>query len=80
MKARIAVRKFSSPPNLSATYNGSSGALGSLTVELDRVSPRFEIPASHITILDSPSAFYDALKVRVEPPPRAPDVVVNRRS
>lgn len=50
----------------SASIPVSTGAspLGSVTVELDRIAPRFEIPASQITILDSPASFYGTLKVR----------------
>ena len=42
----------------------SASPLGTVAVELDRIAPRFEIPASQITILDSPSSFYSTLKVR----------------
>lgn len=55
-----------------AGANGSSSVpastagspFGSVTVELDRIAPRFEISASQITILDSPASFYGTLKVR----------------
>lgn len=59
------VRKFSSTSSPAAGYNGASSPLGSLTVELDRIAPKFEIQASNIQILNSPAAFYDTLKVRV---------------
>lgn len=50
----------------SGSVSASTGAspLGSVTVELDRIAPRFEIAASQITILDSPASFYGTLKVR----------------
>lgn len=34
-----------------------------VTSQLDHVAPRFEIDASQIEIIDSPTAFYDTLKV-----------------
>lgn len=39
-----------------------AAALGGLTSELDRLSPRFDIPASQIQIIQSPSEFYETLK------------------
>lgn len=55
----------SASANASSSVPVSTGAspLGSVTVELDRIAPRFEISASQITILDSPSSFYGTLKV-----------------
>lgn len=38
-------------------------ALGGLSNELDRLSPRFDINASQLTILKDPSEFYETLKV-----------------
>ena len=63
-RTRVSVRKFSAPPNSTAASSSSFGPLGSITVELDRIAPRFEIAGSQVTVLDSPSAFYDTLKVR----------------
>ena len=37
--------------------------LAAVTSQLDQVAPRFEIDPSAICILDSPSAFYETLKV-----------------
>lgn len=58
--------------NFSAHYSPSSALtstpvspLAGLTVELDRLAPRFEIPASHVTILDSPTTFYETLKNKI---------------
>lgn len=56
-------RKFSTSPSSAAASPSPSAPFGGLTVELDRVTPRFEVDASQIKILDSPSAFYDAIKV-----------------
>lgn len=38
-------------------------ALGGLTNELDKLSPRFDIDASQYKILQSPSEFFETLKV-----------------
>lgn len=37
--------------------------LGSLTAELDKIAPRFEVDAERIQIISGPSEFYSALKV-----------------
>jgi hypothetical protein len=37
--------------------------LGGLTIELDRIAPRFDIHASQVRILQTPTEFYDTLKV-----------------
>jgi hypothetical protein len=37
--------------------------LGTLTGELDKLAPRFEIRASQIQILQAPDEFYSTLKV-----------------
>jgi CDP-diacylglycerol--glycerol-3-phosphate 3-phosphatidyltransferase len=56
-------RKFShAAANASAAPAPSP--LGGITVELDRIAPRFEISASQVTILNSPAQFYSTLKVR----------------
>ncbi|KAI5304901.1 CDP-diacylglycerol--glycerol-3-phosphate 3-phosphatidyltransferase [Ascosphaera pollenicola] len=39
--------------------------MGALTVELDQIAPRFEVPACQITILDSPAQFYQTLKNKI---------------
>ena len=57
-------RKFAAHPpgpRMAASSGGSS--LGAIRTELDRISPCFEVPASKITILDSPASFYETLKV-----------------
>ncbi|KAF2404772.1 hypothetical protein EJ06DRAFT_467410, partial [Trichodelitschia bisporula] len=43
----------------------SISALGGLTAELDKLSPRFEIDASQIEILKTPSEFYEVLKFKI---------------
>lgn len=37
--------------------------LGTLTGELDKLAPRFEVNASQIRILRAPGEFYETLKV-----------------
>lgn len=56
-------RQFSAHSTSSATPQATTSPLGSISVELDRIAPRFEVPASQIRILDSPAAFFDTLKV-----------------
>jgi hypothetical protein len=48
------------PPSPPAS---SFSILGSVTSELDKISPRFEVDPSRIQILQSPSEFYETLKV-----------------
>ncbi|KAF3482411.1 CDP-diacylglycerol-glycerol-3-phosphate 3-phosphatidyltransferase [Arthroderma uncinatum] len=59
------VRKFSSTSAPTASYTSSSSPIGSLTVELDRIAPKFEVKASNIQILNSPAAFYETLKDKI---------------
>ncbi|KAK3075259.1 CDP-diacylglycerol--glycerol-3-phosphate 3-phosphatidyltransferase [Teratosphaeriaceae sp. CCFEE 6253] len=57
---------------LSSTYNGpaagissSASPLASITSELDKLTPRFDVSADSIEILKSPVDFYEALKNRI---------------
>lgn len=52
-----------SAPNISTTPQPNA-ALTTLTNELDRIAPRFEIAGDDIEILHAPADFYDVLKVR----------------
>jgi CDP-diacylglycerol--glycerol-3-phosphate 3-phosphatidyltransferase len=61
----LQVRRFSIYNSSKAAAASIASPLGGLTIELDRIAPRFEVPASRITVLDSPSAFYETLKVRL---------------
>lgn len=54
----------SASAHASTPASTAASPLGSVSVELDRIAPRFEIPASQVTILDSPASFYSTLKVR----------------
>lgn len=62
-RRKVCDRKFSAQTGPNAAPAAPS-PLGSITVELDRIAPRFEISASQVTILDSPANFYSTLKVR----------------
>ena len=42
-------------------------ALKSLVAELDKIAPRFDVDASQIRILETPSEFYETLKVAYRP-------------
>lgn len=72
-RALLYERKFSASAahaSTSSTASSAASPLGSITTELDRISPCFEVPASRITILDSPTSFYNTLKVRQYSGPR----------
>lgn len=59
-------RRFSahsSHASAHSTVPSAASPLGSITTELDRISPCFEISAEKIEILDSPASFYSTLKV-----------------
>ena len=54
-----------------ATAVKAAVVLGSLTSELDRLAPRFEVDAAQIEIISGPADFYAALKVpSLDAPPR----------
>ncbi|KAJ9257016.1 hypothetical protein DTO195F2_5695 [Paecilomyces variotii] len=64
-RGKLAGRKFSVYTSSNAAIPSTASPLGGLTVELDRIAPRFEVSASQITILDSPSSFYQTLKDKI---------------
>lgn len=53
----------SSATTASPVAQSPAAILGTLTTELDKISPRFELQPSQIRILKSPVDFYEALKV-----------------
>lgn len=65
--ARVPVRRFSAsssaPSNAAPTP--TAHPLAGVATQLDHVAPRFEIDPSEIEIIDSPTAFYETLKVWV---------------
>lgn len=60
---KLAGRKFSAYSTSTTAAPATTSPLGSVAVELDRIAPRFEVPASQITILESPASFFSTLKV-----------------
>ncbi|KAL4807792.1 hypothetical protein BDV18DRAFT_136059 [Aspergillus unguis] len=67
VRRKFLERNFSTniPPQSNTASSSSVSPLGSITTELDRISPCFEVPASRITILDSPTSFYSTLKNKI---------------
>ncbi|KAJ5908435.1 CDP-diacylglycerol--glycerol-3-phosphate 3-phosphatidyltransferase [Penicillium taxi] len=64
-RLKICDRKFSANTVPNTPTTTAPSPLGGITVELDRIAPRFEISASQITILDSPANFYTTLKNKI---------------
>ncbi|KAI2794060.1 CDP-diacylglycerol--glycerol-3-phosphate 3-phosphatidyltransferase [Penicillium oxalicum] len=64
-RTKICERQFSAQPGSGPVAAPASSPLAGITVELDRIAPRFEVSASQITILDSPANFYSALKSKI---------------
>jgi CDP-diacylglycerol--glycerol-3-phosphate 3-phosphatidyltransferase len=63
-RRRIYARNFSGHTGTAATTAASAPSpLAGITAELDRIAPRFEVPASQIHIIDTPANFYSTLKV-----------------
>ena len=56
-------RLLHSAKPIAPTASGNSAILAPITSDLDRISPRFDLHSSQITVLQSPSRFYDTLKV-----------------
>jgi len=57
-------RSYSTSSSAPPTSNSSPASmLGTFTNELDRIAPRFEVEGSQISVLRSPSEFYETLKV-----------------
>ena len=48
-----------------ASVSSSAAPIASITSELDRLSPRFDVPAASIEILRTPAEFYSALKSKI---------------
>ncbi|CCX32898.1 hypothetical protein FPQ18DRAFT_321902 [Pyronema domesticum] len=60
-------RRFiaSGPPSPAPAVTLKTPVLGSLTNELDKIAPRFEVDAEKIEIIRGPADFYSALKERI---------------
>jgi CDP-diacylglycerol---glycerol-3-phosphate 3-phosphatidyltransferase len=48
-----------------AQQQSPAAILGTITMELDKVAPRFEIESENVDILKSPVEFFECLKVGV---------------
>ncbi|KAK4501888.1 hypothetical protein PRZ48_007697 [Zasmidium cellare] len=55
----------SAPAAAPSTTSSSTSQLAVITNELDKISPRFSVPADSIQILKSPSEFYETLKTKI---------------
>ncbi|KAF1813267.1 phospholipase D/nuclease [Eremomyces bilateralis CBS 781.70] len=65
----IRVRKLSSSSTsstLPVQPSSSIAAVGTLTNEIDKLAPRFELDGSQIQILRTPSEFYETLKEKIK--------------
>ena len=64
VKSKVVQRRYSSSSTApAATAQSIAAPLASITNELDKISPRFDVPADSIEILRDPAQFYDVLKV-----------------
>jgi len=60
-----AQRRYSSTSSgTAAPIQSSAAPIASITNELDKLSPRFDVPAESIEILRTPAEFYATLKAR----------------
>jgi CDP-diacylglycerol--glycerol-3-phosphate 3-phosphatidyltransferase len=59
-------RRYSSTSSgtAAAPIQSSAAPIASITNELDKISPRFDVPAESIEILRTPAEFYATLKAR----------------
>ncbi|OQE39891.1 hypothetical protein PENCOP_c006G04674 [Penicillium coprophilum] len=65
-RRRLCTRQFSAHTGAeAATTAPAPSPLAGITAELDRIAPRFEVPASQIHIIDSPANFYTTLKNKI---------------
>ncbi|KAF1362209.1 CDP-diacylglycerol-glycerol-3-phosphate 3-phosphatidyltransferase [Lizonia empirigonia] len=49
----------------SSTPQSQASMLATITTDLDKIAPRFEIHPDQITIIQSPAEFYDTLKTKI---------------
>jgi CDP-diacylglycerol--glycerol-3-phosphate 3-phosphatidyltransferase len=52
----------------SSTPQSQASMLATITIDLDKIAPRFEIQPDQITIIQTPSEFYETLKVGLQIP------------
>lgn len=60
---RVQRRYSSTSSGTAAPVQSSAAPIASITNELDKISPRFDVPAESIEILRTPAEFYATLKV-----------------
>ena len=65
---RYPTRQYATHPTASPTSSGSisSGMLAPFVTELDRIAPAFDIKGSQVQILQTPTDFYETLKVHAK--------------
>ena len=61
---RVERRYSSTSSGTAAPIQSSAAPIASITNELDKLSPRFDVPAESIEILRTPAEFYATLKAR----------------
>ena len=62
---RVQRRYSSTATGPAASVSSPAAPIASITSELDRLSPRFDVPAESIEILRTPAEFYGALKSKI---------------
>jgi hypothetical protein len=55
------------PPMASSTPQNQASMLATITTDLDKIAPRFELQPDQITIIQTPTEFYETLKVGAIP-------------
>lgn len=51
------------PPMASSVPQSQASMLATITTDLDRIAPRFEMQPDQITVIQTPAEFYETLKV-----------------
>jgi hypothetical protein len=66
MRPMRTARRYSTsnPPSMaSSTAQSQASMLATITTDLDKIAPRFEVQPDQITIIQTPTEFYEILKV-----------------
>jgi CDP-diacylglycerol--glycerol-3-phosphate 3-phosphatidyltransferase len=58
-------RRYSTanPTAMASTPQSQASMLATITTDLDKLAPRFELSPEQITIIQTPAEFYETLKV-----------------
>lgn len=51
------------PPMASSALQSQASMLATITTDLDKIAPRFEMQPDQITVIQTPAEFYETLKV-----------------